>query len=629
VDSNDFITVEADVRIDDALELVDMLSPRHVVIEGLTLEDDDEDDYLVLDTADFLERAHTTNATVAEAFAEHTGPRAHTVGHHRHRLGVGAADARAPRAEPTVRVQEGIVTGVRATGAEPPMAAASGGEGTTAANGGEGGPGEPDLAALAVAVDYPKTVELQQSLSLLISLTSDVSGPDAIPVAAEIGQTIDVVVSPLDGFVVVGAADTQLLVTAEADPLPHQIKLRATKRGRGQIRVYAFHAGAPLGALTISPEVIAERASGERTTARATVAEPRPSEADLQLLIFEEKGERGEPVLKYKLTAKDPDLKLNLKAFGPVTLDMSVGTYFTDLYREIEDLPLETEPERAIATERLHALGSRLFTDLMPADLQTLLWGLQDRIDTVWVQSDEPWVPWELCRLVGTKDDRIVEGPFFCEAFKLTRWIPGVARAAGLKMSRVGLVAPPDTDLDAAKAEAAMVRGLAAGGRAVVDVPAEYVAVRNALAEGAFDAIHFTGHGSFPDNSNPAKAEIELADGQKLRPTDISGVVANLGRTTPLVFFNACEVGRQGRGLTGVGGWASALLGAGAGAFVGTHWDVTDDLAAEFAKRFYNGLLSGDSVATAALDARLSIKEGGDPTWLAYAVFADPLATVV
>ena len=74
------------------------------------------------------------------------------------------------------------------------------------------------------------------------------------------------------------------------------------------------------------------------------------------------------------------------------------------------------------------------------------------------------------------------------------------------------------------------------------------------------------------------------------------------------------------------GGWATAMLLAGAGAFIGSHWDVTDDLALRFATEFYAHLLAGDTVAAAVRAARLSIRDEGDPTWLAYTVHADPQA---
>jgi hypothetical protein len=39
--------------------------------------------------------------------------------------------------------------------------------------------------------------------------------------------------------------------------------------------------------------------------------------------------------------------------------------------------------------------------------------------------------------------------------------------------------------------------------------------------------------------------------------------------------------------------------------------------------------VAGDPVGKAAHEARLGIRATGDPTWLAYTVFADPLATIV
>jgi hypothetical protein len=480
-----------------------------------------------------------------------------------------------------------------------------------------------------VEVEYPKSVVLRQRLSLVVGLTRDPAASDAIPIAAEVGDTIDIVVSPKTGFVVEGSADGQLHVTEDAEPLPIQIKLRATELGMGRITIFAFRDGTGLGSLTIAPEVVAAEAeTGSRATGAATLAAVGPSTADLELLIFEERDTNGLPQLTYRLSSKNLELGLNLKQFGPVVLRSGPGSYFTGLFEEIEQLPVETNKQRERATERLHALGTDLFSTLLPNDLQTLLWGLKDKIQTVWVQSDEPWVPWEICRLVGKEGGRIVEGPFFCEAFNVTRWIPGLARIGSLEISKIGLIVPPDSQLPQAGAEAAMVHELGANGRSVEDVTPTYLDVRKALADAKYDVIHFVGHGAFPDSSDPTKAEISLAGTQKLHPSDISGVSANLGLKKPIVFLNACQVGRQSMALTGIGGWASAMLRAGAGAFVGAHWEVTDDLALAFARRFYERVIAGDSLAVATHEARAAIRDTGDPTWLAYTVFADPGATV-
>ena len=80
--------------------------------------------------------------------------------------------------------------------------------------------------------------------------------------------------------------------------------------------------------------------------------------------------------------------------------------------------------------------------------------------------------------------------------------------------------------------------------------------------------------------------------------------------------------------LTGIGGWAAKFLRAGAGAFMGAYWSVYDQAAHDFAKAFYGQLLSGKTIGIAVQAARATVKASGDPTWLAYTVFAHPLARV-
>jgi CHAT domain-containing protein len=80
--------------------------------------------------------------------------------------------------------------------------------------------------------------------------------------------------------------------------------------------------------------------------------------------------------------------------------------------------------------------------------------------------------------------------------------------------------------------------------------------------------------------------------------------------------------------LTGIGGWARRFVQAGAGAFIGAYWSVYDDAAFAFAKEVYTRILDGMPIGDAVREARAKVREDGDPTWLAYTVFADPLATV-
>ena len=80
--------------------------------------------------------------------------------------------------------------------------------------------------------------------------------------------------------------------------------------------------------------------------------------------------------------------------------------------------------------------------------------------------------------------------------------------------------------------------------------------------------------------------------------------------------------------LTDIGGWARQFLRAGAGAFIGAYWSIYDQPTSDFAKEVYKRLLSGIPIGRTVQQARTAMKLAGDPTWLAYTVFADPLATV-
>jgi CHAT domain-containing protein len=191
----------------------------------------------------------------------------------------------------------------------------------------------------------------------------------------------------------------------------------------------------------------------------------------------------------------------------------------------------------------------------------------------------------------------------------------------------MALVVPRDSGLPYATTERDFIKSLAAGTHHVTSIPAKFLKLHEALASGEYDAWHFTGHGGYRD-PDPNRSAMYLEDDKTFGPYNIAGVVKNLGKARPLVFLNACQIGRSGMSLTDIGGWAKQFLLAGAGAFVGAYWSVYDEPAYKFARELYNRLLAGTPIAEAAKEARLAIRSTGDPTWLAYTIFADPLATV-
>jgi CHAT domain-containing protein len=154
--------------------------------------------------------------------------------------------------------------------------------------------------------------------------------------------------------------------------------------------------------------------------------------------------------------------------------------------------------------------------------------------------------------------------------------------------------------------------------------------VRGAFETGEFDLFHLASHATFGGRRAGDASAVWLEGGPFLAADLVPRMAEGLRRAAPLVFFNACNTGRVGYSLTRLGSWAGELLRLGCGGFVGTQWVVSDKGALAFADAFYRQLFQGTPVGEAVRQARLEVrgKYPGDPTWLAYCCFADPLAVV-
>jgi hypothetical protein len=452
-----------------------------------------------------------------------------------------------------------------------------------------------------------------------------------VAVAQPAGTRLDVTVQPRRGYLVEGPARGEIVVGSPTEFAPLVFNLRATEAGDGDVRVIVSLAGTILGYIKITGRVVAganETTVFERQEVNHTrpVVAVRVDDPDL-LVTIEEVDQSGRRGFVLSLSAEDPTLNLNLKKYGPIFFKDDPGPFFKDLFRGIEGLPNRSANDQAIAASQLEAHGINLFENLFPGELQELFWSLQNRIRTVFIQSSEPWVPWELCRLTTTQNGRKVEGPFLCEAFALTRWLPGIGLRPTLHLSNLAVVIPDSSALPYSQPEMQYLLSLASPTCKVERIPARYQELVSALSVGEYDGWHFSGHGAVR-GADPNKAEMILDQQETLTPLRIAGAVANLGRATPLVFLNSCQIGAGGMALTDIGGWARQFLAAGAGAFIGAQWDIFDHTAFSFATQIYDLLRAGRPVGEAVREARQKVKQAGDTTWLSYTVFAHPMARV-
>lgn len=339
--------------------------------------------------------------------------------------------------------------------------------------------------------------------------------------------------------------------------------------------------------------------------------------ADADLSLFVEAG--PDNTLVFRLHARRPELGLVYSKMGSSPLLRELHEHVAAFAREAEKLH-QPSFDREDAAGRLERLGARLAQDILPAPLRETLDRLRGQVDSVAVYSDVP-IPWDLLRFADHGGQR---GAFYCEAFSLAGWLPAQPACFDLPLRRIGLIAPA-SDLAATAFEAKALLAAAGPDRQVRELPVRRAPLIEALRRLPLDGIHFAGHGNTAPSPHPDLASLQLEGDDSLDAIDIA---PGSFPARPLVFLNACHSGVGAPALTGFGGLARAFVRAGAAAVIGSHWAINDRLAATFAAETYRRLLAGVPLARAVREARLHLRRAhpGDPTWVAYTVFGQPLA---
>lgn len=365
----------------------------------------------------------------------------------------------------------------------------------------------------------------------------------------------------------------------------------------------------------------------------APATEPRNRDAIPPALVLhvERRKHQGAVLLRYILRWPSGELRCQQQ------LETDPYAYFEKLFERIEEIdPSETEGGvNSVAGQQVAGLCATLANHLLPAKLRQRLLSEYDperepdeTAPGLLVISDEPWIPWELLRLRGTKG----AGPHLAEAFAISRWPWERAAPLKLPLDRIGLVVPDpeDSELPATEGEGQDIHGLEEKKkRQVEDVPARVKTLLEAFAAGRFTGWHFAGH-AWAEGEHADFWGLALDRGERLDPSDLGAAGCDLSGERPLVFLNACRSAKMNLSLSGFGGLAQAFLEAGAGAFLGTRWWVDDQQARAFARAFYELFLGGESIGEACRQARLRLRRDfpGEPTWLAYTLFAHPSAAV-
>ncbi len=413
-------------------------------------------------------------------------------------------------------------------------------------------------------------------------------------------------------------------------------RVRALAPGPVRLSIVLRQGWVPVGTLTL-----------ESTAAAAGMVAPAPVTATVHtgidapeldglpcLDIVEGRRVTGERVYSYALRLVPGEAERVFESAPIVGRDEFVRDRIAEVERVIKDPDLT--PRQRMS--QLQNTGTMLFDQFFPEDMQTYLWEHRKLVHDLIVYTDEPFVPWELVHLKPARGKRGTT-PRFLASGGLVRWQLGsfpprqVRVRRGHARSICPVYANPMFKNDVGVAEAGYLKDRF-GAKAVTATP---TGVERLLRGGAFDLLHFSGHGA-ARSDDIAEAKV-LLKGQRrgttvreqyLSSTDVSQNLDWTGPDSvgPLVVLNACQTGRSGELFTTVGGFAKAFLDAGASAFISCLWSVQEEPARVFVETLYEQLLQGTPMSRASALAREAARDADDPTWLAYVVYARPDAVL-
>lgn len=423
-------------------------------------------------------------------------------------------------------------------------------------------------------------------------------------------------------------------------PSVNAFAVRGLQPGPSDLTVSFQQGGSELGQISFRIDVVPTRTSATTLTGEAR-AEARDSDDDRVVALLIDEELVGDQI-RYRCLVTSSLLELDNAEYTSKPVEARAGSaasaslgYVQSIYRRITERVLTNQDDLKLFERELKAIGADLCSQLFDPQLTRLLWDVRDEIELVKITSLEPYIPWELLRLKhpgsAATDDR------FLSEYGLVRSLSGRSFPKKLRGNdwRYLVGSYPLGSLQAVGGEADfIIHTLPARHRLTPQpIPAQALAVLDALARPDFDVLHIACHGS-ADLEDIDRTEIVIGDrelpGRKVGLISLDAVTvreeAKLRERAPLVFLNACESGQQAPSLTDWGGWPKTFWGAGAGAFIGTSWSVRENPAAAFAETFYDSFLAGSTLAAATTSARTKAKTFRDASWLAFVAYGQPNA---
>ena len=280
--------------------------------------------------------------------------------------------------------------------------------------------------------------------------------------------------------------------------------------------------------------------------------------------------------------------------------------------------------------QQLKGVGFALFEDLLPHEAQKVLSATTLSNLILTIDDSLLHIPWEL----------LYDGNnFLCRKFNVGRVVrtrQKIVRPRLEKLSRpvkMLILCDPRGDLKSAYDEGFRVQTELDTHAEAVHADLMHRRVDSSMLRGYirnYDIIHYAGHADY-NSDNPAESGWLIEKG-KFTSSDIMQLSRNMPFPA-LIFSNACKTGvtqawRLDDGFQSrIYGLAHAFLVSGVQHYLGTFWEVLDEVSCEFSVSFYHNLVKGEPIGCAVKKARehLIARYGeGNIIWACYVLYGHP-----
>jgi CHAT domain/CATRA-Associated Small Protein len=271
------------------------------------------------------------------------------------------------------------------------------------------------------------------------------------------------------------------------------------------------------------------------------------------------------------------------------------------------------------------------FFEAAPECFQQLYWRMVDAgtpPGSIYLVSDEPAIPWELMiprrRESGQPWQTMPPLGVSCA---IGRWHQAehFSPSQSLPLSD-SLVLAPDYPGERKLPHASAERDLVLTRFPGHEVPGTFDELDTFYATHSASLLHFVCHGLDSTLQAILLLRHQTLSAQQARS---GGLAQACQLRHPLVFLNACELGRPGLGLARVEGFPASFIAGDAGAVIAPLWAVDDSVAHQVAVDFYQALRDDPNRPFAdvlRLIRARAYEAGGADSFAAYCFYGDPLA---